>query len=105
MTRREAAIAELERRIGHVFADRNLLERALTHASAAGGSPLLADNERLEFLGDRVLGLVIAQALSARDVSASVGGLSKHLHVLVSGATFNLHTRIASRGRLGRRKE
>ncbi len=85
MTRREAAIAELERRIGHVFADRNLLECALTHASASGGSPLLADNERLEFLGDRVLGLIVAQALSARDVSASVGGLSKHLHVLVSG--------------------
>ena len=63
----------------------SLLERALTHASAAGGSTRIASNERLEFLGDRVLGLIIADALVARDREANVGDLSKRLHVLVSG--------------------
>ncbi len=85
MNRRLAAIEALESRLGYVFGDRDLLERALTHASAAGGSTRIASNERLEFLGDRVLGLVIADALVARDQEANVGDLSKRLHVLVSG--------------------
>lgn len=50
--------------IGHPFADPQLLVRALTHASATGGpAPSPPTNERLEFLGDRVLGLVIAEML------------------------------------------
>jgi ribonuclease-3 len=81
MDRRAAAIAELEGRLGHVFRDRDLLARALTHASVGGGA---LDNERLEFLGDRVLALVIAEALLTRDANADAGGLSKRLHVLVS---------------------
>ena len=56
MDRRPAAIAELEERLGHVFADRELLEQALTHASVGSGSRKVLHNERLEFLGDRVLG-------------------------------------------------
>jgi len=80
MDRRAAAVADLEGRLGHVFADRALLERALTHASV-GSAP---DNERLEFLGDRVLALVVAETLSARDPDADAGQLSKRLHVLVS---------------------
>src|SRR5579863_4724514 len=81
MDRRAAAVAELEARLGHVFADRALLEQALTHASVGGTAP---DNERLEFLGDRVLALVMAQALLAQDPAADAGPLSKRLHVLVS---------------------
>jgi ribonuclease-3 len=50
---------DLEARLGHKFRNRELLERALTHASA---NPVLS-YERLEFLGDRVLGLVAAQKL------------------------------------------
>jgi ribonuclease-3 len=80
MDRRAAAVAELERRLGYVFTDRALIERALTHASVGGA----ADNERLEFLGDRVLALVICEALLARDAEAEAGPLSKRLHVLVS---------------------
>src|SRR5580698_5274883 len=80
MDRRAAAVADLEGRLGHVIADRALLERALTHASV-GSAP---DNERLEFLGDRVLALVVAETLSARDSDADAGQLSKRLHVLVS---------------------
>ena len=87
MNRRLAAIEALERRLGYVFGDRELLERALTHASATGGSANIASNERLEFLGDRVLGLIIADALTKRDEAANVGELSKRLHVLVSGET------------------
>ncbi|HEY5107010.1 MAG TPA: ribonuclease III [Caulobacteraceae bacterium] len=87
MNRREIAIAALEARIGHHFDDRAAFERALTHASATSGASKIADNDRLEFLGDRVLGLIIAQALMARDDKATSGELSKRLHVLVSGRT------------------
>lgn len=81
MDRRAAAIADLEGRLGHVFLDRALLNRALTHASVGRGE---ADNERLEFLGDRVLALVVAEALLSREPAADAGPLSKRLHVLVS---------------------
>jgi len=83
MDRRVEAVAELERRLGHVFADRALVERALTHASV-GAAP---NNERLEFLGDRVLALVVSQALLERDPAADAGPLSKRLHLLVSRDT------------------
>src|SRR5438445_684433 len=83
--RRVAAVAELELKLGHVFADRGLIERALTHSSAGQGARKLPDNERLEFLGDRVLALVISGELMARDEEADAGDLSKRLHVLVSG--------------------
>ena len=50
-----------ETRIGHGFANSELLLRAVTHASLS--SATRPDNQRLEFLGDRVLGLVMAEAL------------------------------------------
>jgi len=81
MDRRAAAVTELETRLGYQFSDRALLERALTHSSVGQGA---ADNERLEFLGDRVLALIVAEALAERDPEADAGGLSKRLHVLVS---------------------
>lgn len=58
-------------------------ERALTHVSQQGGG----DYERLEFLGDRVLGLAIAEWLYERFPKEAEGELSKRLHALVSGAT------------------
>jgi len=85
MDRRAAAVAELERRLGHVFADRALIDRALTHASVGQGARKQPDYERLEFLGDRVLALAIAGELMAREPGADAGALSKQLHVLVSG--------------------
>jgi ribonuclease-3 len=87
MNRREQAKSALEAKLGHAFTDRALLEQALTHASVGAGAAKPADNERLEFLGDRVLGLVIAEALIEFEPSASVGSLSKRLHTLVSGET------------------
>ncbi len=74
---------ELERRIDVRVADRPRLERALTHSShrAAKGP---ASYERLEFLGDRVLGLVIAEKLFEMFPSANEGELSLKLNSLVS---------------------
>lgn len=83
MSARAAAVAELERRIGHVFADRDVLERALTHASVGDRTPRVRDNEPLEFLGDRVLNLIIADELMRRRPDADEGELTKAFHKLV----------------------
>ena len=85
MARRADALGALERRIGYAFADRALLEQALTHASAGKGAPAPIHNERLEFLGDRVLGLLAAEALMARDPHWREGELSRRHAGLVSG--------------------
>lgn len=85
MSSRAAAIAALERRLGFTFRDRALLERALTHASKLGlGRSGVLHNERLEFLGDRVLGLAIAEALFHRDPDAGPEVLAKRYAYLVS---------------------
>ena len=72
-------------RIGHVFADPALLKRATTHASAAG--PQHPSNERLEFLGDRILNLVMAEALMEADPDAAEGALAPRLNALVRKET------------------
>ena len=80
---------ELQRELGHEFRDLGLLSRALTHASAiaaaAGGE--CRTYERLEFLGDRVLGLLVADMLDQRFPHALEGELSRRLARLVSGET------------------
>ena len=70
--------AALEDRLGHRFKDRQLLNLALSHASIGAAS-----NERLEFLGDRVLGLIIAERLFADYPSEEEGGLAVRLNALV----------------------
>ncbi|MBZ9669417.1 ribonuclease III [Mesorhizobium sp. ES1-3] len=78
------ALAEaLAQRTGHAFADRQRLQRALTHASARGANAG-ADYERFEFLGDRVLGLVVADMLLAAFPNAAEGELSLRLNALVN---------------------
>jgi ribonuclease-3 len=76
---RAAALRALEERLGHRFSDLTLLDRALTHTSRAHEEAALAGrhNEPLEFLGDAVLGLVVADMLHRRDPSGSEGGKSK----------------------------
>lgn len=75
----------LEKRIGHVFADRSLLERALTHVSTTNKR---ADSfQRLEFLGDRVLGLAVADMLMRRYPDELEGELSRRLATLVRRET------------------
>lgn len=70
-----------EARIGHEFSQPELLIRALTHASVS--SPTRSDNQRLEFLGDRVLGLVMATALLDHDKDASEGQIAPRFNALV----------------------
>jgi ribonuclease-3 len=84
MNTRTAAIAELERRVGHDFHDRDLLERALTHSSVGDGAKSVRHNERLEFLGDRVLNLCAAERLMALDAEAREGEMSRLLANLVN---------------------
>jgi ribonuclease-3 len=71
------SLARLEARIGHRFRDRALLERALTHSSRAHESGTGPDNEELEFLGDALLGFLVAEALVRRFPEMDEGGLSK----------------------------
>ena len=78
-------IAAFCARIGHDFADPALIQRALTHASLS--APTRPDNQRLEFLGDRVLGLVMAEALLARDPTAPEGQLAPRFNALVRKET------------------
>ncbi len=75
-------LARLEENLGHRFSNRALLEEALTHASARD-----TDNERLEFLGDAVLGLVVAEALYRNLPQHDEGQLTELKGVLVSRAT------------------
>lgn len=72
-------------RLGHRFGQPELLLRALTHASI--GSPSRPDNQRLEFLGDRVLGLVMAEALLSADTQAREGQLAPRYNALVRKET------------------
>lgn len=80
-----AEIAAFQSRLGHRFADPALLVRALTHASIA--SPAKLDNQRLEFLGDRVLGLVLAETLLEADAAATEGQLAPRFNALVRKET------------------
>ena len=84
-------LPSLERKLDHHFSDPSLLRRALTHSSlanetrAASGLPAL-DNEELEFLGDSVLGFLIAEALVRRFPDFKEGDLSRMKAHLVSAA-------------------
>jgi len=82
------ALAELEAASGIRFADPALLQEALTHSSALGqGRSGQRSNERLEFLGDRVLGLVVADLLMSRFARESEGALTRRHAGLVCRET------------------
>lgn len=72
-------------RLGHEFSRPELLQRALTHGSISTATR--PDNQRLEFLGDRVLGLTMAEALFAADRTATEGQLAPRYNALVKGET------------------
>jgi ribonuclease-3 len=80
-------LKELEGRLGYAFEDRALLKKALTHASVRQASAKRRDNERLEFLGDRVLGLAVAELLSELYPAANEGQLARVYNRLVRGGT------------------
>lgn len=82
--------AGFEKTLGYKFRDPGLLDRALTHASALaerGNHDPAATYQRLEFLGDRVLGLVVADMLISTYPNAVEGELARRLARLVSGET------------------
>ena len=85
--RRDTALTQLFERLGYAFKNRSLLELALTHASARPSLKPNEDNERLEFLGDRVLGLAIAELLTASFPEASEGELARRFNQLVRAET------------------
>jgi ribonuclease-3 len=107
---RDAGLRELESRLGHRFSNLHLLDQALTHASLAnedlsGGTH---DNEPLEFLGDAVLGFIVADLLHRRDPVGDEGTKSRTRAHLVSAPS--LARRAADLGlpallRLGRGEE
>jgi ribonuclease-3 len=78
---------DLEKSLGHRFKNQALLEVALTHASMRGGKGKCSDNERLEFIGDRVLGLAVAELLNDHFPAASEGELARRYNRLVRGET------------------
>ncbi len=82
--------AEFEARVGYRFLRPELLRRALTHSSLANEArarnEAAEDNEQLEFLGDSILGFIVAEALVARHGSAREGELSRSKAHLVSAA-------------------
>jgi len=84
MNARAAEVTALEVRLGHSFASPELLEQALTHASVGEGARKVPNNERLEFLGDRVLGLFTAEVLMAQFPTAREGDLSQRYNMLVN---------------------
>ncbi len=83
---RRARLAALEERLGHHFAEPSLLDQALTHSSLANERPAgeVPHNEPLEFLGDAVLGLLVADLLHRRDPRGPEGPKSKARAQLVS---------------------
>lgn len=83
--RLSAELLHFQSRLGHQFRKPDLLVRAVTHASI--GTATRPDNQRLEFLGDRVLGLVMAEALLSADEGAREGQLAPRFNALVRKET------------------
>ncbi len=88
MTQR--SLTELETRLGYKFADQSLLQQSLTHASFSGPT---ASYERLEFLGDRVLGLLLAHYFYEHCPNDNEGALSLRLHSEARTATLAIVAR------------
>ena len=91
--------AELKNRLGHAFRDENLLRLALTHPSVAhDANAPLPHNQRLEFLGDSVLGLILSRALYEKFPAADEGVLTKSRAKLVNAAALAGHARALGLG-------
>lgn len=102
--------AALEARLGHRFADPTLLERALTHRSYAyeRGGDTPEDYERLEFLGDALLGFLVAEWLWRDDSAAAEGALTRRKQSVVRAEALTLAARDLGLGEamlLGRGEE
>lgn len=92
-------LVELQQRLGHAFRDESLLRLALTHPSVAHeADAALAHNQRLEFLGDSVLGLVLSRELYEKFPDADEGLLTKSRAKLVNALALAAHGRALGLG-------
>src|SRR5215471_18314875 len=94
-----SSLAELQQRLGFQFRDEALLRLALTHPSVAheANAPM-QHNQRLEFLGDSVLGLVLSRELYEKFPDADEGLLTKSRAKLVNAASLATHSRTIGLG-------
>ena len=98
----------LEEKLGHRFADKALLETALTHSSFANEQKNMHSNERLEFLGDSVLGFCAAQSIYARYPEMPEGEMTRLRAELVCEGSLHQVARrlgLSDYMRLGRNEE
>ncbi len=84
-----AKVRAIQEICGHMFENRELIESAITHPSAAEGLPVSASYERLEFLGDSVLGAIVAESLFKSFPQFDEGKLTRLKISLVSGETLS----------------
>lgn len=89
----EDAVKKLQERVGYTFKNQNLLAQALVHSSALQGTPHEYDNERLEFLGDRILNFCVSDLLFKTYRGDSEGVLSKRHAALVRQDTLAIVAR------------
>lgn len=82
-----ASLDAVEASVGHAFKDRKLLVQALSHLSAVNGEQRISSYQRLEFLGDRVLGLAVSSMLYEAFPTANEGEMSRRLAALVRRET------------------
>jgi ribonuclease-3 len=82
----ETELADFQERLGYRFRDPSLLRQALTHPSAHQDEPGTPSNQRMEFLGDAVLGLVLTERLHALYAAEREGQLTKRRATLARGA-------------------
>jgi ribonuclease-3 len=82
-------VARIEKILGHTFSDKHLVELAITHPSAVEGHRTASSYERLEFLGDSVVGAIVAFDLYERFPDMNEGELTRMKISLVSGATLS----------------
>lgn len=82
-------IARIEELVHHTFQDKQLITAALTHPSAVENKPVSASYERLEFLGDSILGAMVATDMFERFPSMNEGELTRLKISLVSGKTLS----------------
>lgn len=85
----ESKVASAEAIVGHEFSNRSLLETAITHPSASEEEESGHDYERLEFLGDSIVGAIIASEIFKRFPEMDEGGMTRIKVSLVSGATLS----------------
>jgi ribonuclease-3 len=98
MSRRGPSVAAFEKRLGHRFRDRARLEAAWVHRSAANERRLAANYERLEFLGDAVLGLLAAEWLYRKFPALPEGHLARLKSTVVSAAALASYARALGLG-------